>query len=108
MVFEREFSCSSFVILRDVVSFLQKWKVTLSEDDEAMLEKTLEQMKSVFGGLARAPHRATLRLSRVWRPNRPPRVWRAAAPTVPVQTGSKSLIFNFNGIEGGGSDIVVI
>lgn len=53
-----------FVILRDVVSFVQKRKVTLSEDGRAMLEKTLEQMKS--------------------------------------------LIFSFNGIEGGGSDIAVI
>jgi hypothetical protein len=43
--------------------------------------------KSVFGGLAPAPHRATLWLPRVWRPNRPPRVRRAAAP---VQTGPKS------------------
>jgi hypothetical protein len=46
MVFEREFPCSSFVIFRDAVSFLQKWKVLLSEDDQSMLEKKVEEVQS--------------------------------------------------------------
>ena len=46
MVFEREFPCSPFVISRDAVSFLQKWKVLLSEDDQSMLEKKVEEVQS--------------------------------------------------------------
>jgi hypothetical protein len=46
MVFEREFPCSPFVILRDAVSFLQKWKVLLSEDEQIMLEKKVEEVQS--------------------------------------------------------------
>jgi hypothetical protein len=57
MVFEREFPCSPFVLLRDAVSFLQKWKVLLSEDEQIMLEKKVEEVlswifsfKSIDGG----------------------------------------------------------
>jgi hypothetical protein len=46
MVFEREFPCSPFVLLRDTVSFLQKWKVLLSEDEQIMLEKKVEEVQS--------------------------------------------------------------
>jgi hypothetical protein len=57
MMFEKEFPCNPFVLLRDVVSFLQKWKVLLSEDEQIMLEKKLEEVhswifsfKSIDGG----------------------------------------------------------
>jgi hypothetical protein len=57
MVFEKEFPCSPFVLLRDAVPFLQKWKVLLSEDEQIMLEKKVEEVhswifsfKSIDGG----------------------------------------------------------
>jgi hypothetical protein len=41
----------------------------------------------MFGLLPPIPHRATLGVPQLWRPNRPPQLRQGAAPEVKVQTG---------------------
>jgi hypothetical protein len=43
----------------------------------------------MFGLLPPIPHRATLGVPQLWRPNRPPQLRQGAAPEVKVQTGPK-------------------
>jgi hypothetical protein len=63
--------------------------------EETFLSRNSSNNRGMFGGLARAPHHATLRLPRVWRPNRPPQVRHAVASTTLVQTSLRRITSHY-------------